>query len=59
MHLIPTGRGSRCGCFEGVGLSSELFDVLRNAATVWLVSLECKSVFQDMAHLALSLQYVL
>ena len=58
-YLIPNGRGSRCGCFEGVGLSSELLDVLRNAATVWLVSLEYKSAFQDMAHLALSLQYVL
>ena len=56
-HLIPTGRGSRCGYFEGVGLSSEWLDVLRNAATAWLVSLEYKSAFQDMAHLVLSLQY--
>ena len=57
--MILTGRGSRWGCLEGVGLSSELLDVLRSTATVWLVSLEYKSAFQDMAHLALSLQYVL
>ena len=50
---------ARGGCLEGVGLSSELLDVLRSTATVWLVSLEYKSAFQDMAHLALSLQYVL
>jgi len=43
----------------GVGLSSELLDVLHNPATAALVSLEYKSAFQGMAHLALSLQYVL
>jgi len=43
---------SGCGCFEGVGL-------LGKAATAWLVSLEYNSAFQDMVHLALSLQYVL
>jgi len=55
-HLILTGRGSRCGCFDRVGLSIESLDVLHNAATA---GLEYKSAFQGMAHLALSLQYVL
>ena len=43
---------SGCGCFEGVGL-------LGKAAMAWLLSLEYNSVFQDMVHLVLSLQYVL
>jgi len=58
-HLILTGRGSRCGYFDGVGLSSQSLDVLHNAAMAGLMSLEYKSAFQGMAHIALSLQYVL